>query len=128
MAQTVIGSFLDGDILTPRSIVNQWPSAVAYGAANSTSDLNAQFVDELTTLNALLNATPNPSLDASLVLVPISLVDDMKVSFETFQYQQGGLPADNLLQDAISLIESVYDNYSSQYYITAVPLNGFYIY
>lgn len=121
-------AFLSGQILTPLSIIETWLPVLQTVTPLTTGELNTQFTEELEDLTDLLDESPNPTLNVDLILVPISLVNNIKVSFETLIYQENDILVRNSVQDTIDTVNSVFDNYSSQFYVTSMPPNDYYIY
>jgi hypothetical protein len=121
-------AFLVGQILTPLSIVEQWPSVISATIPLCSTEVTAQFTAELAQLNSLLDAMPSPKLNTSLILMPIDLVNDIKVTFSNFEHAFGGPYPTMAYAMVVDSVNSVFDNYSIQFQVTSQPKNGYYIY
>ena len=126
--QVVFTTFLSGQILTPLSIVQLWPAMIEEILPVAIPDVQDQLNEELTQLNALLAATPNPLYNPDLIMLPITLVNDMVDTLNTFQYNYGGPYPTEYYLDVSSKLNDVLENYSIQWQINKVPPNGYYLY
>lgn len=126
--QVVVLSLLDGNILVPLSIVSQWPLLIEETMLYASTVITGQLEEELEEVNALLDATPNPKLNAGYILIPITLVNDIQNALVSFQFEYGAPIATQFYQDTSTKLFDVFDNYSIQFNINKTPPNGFYIY
>lgn len=121
------GAFLSGNIMVDRVLPISWKEVLDYVTPLTTGALAEQFEEAQTQLNALLAATPSPSINVKEIVLPISLVNDLNNSFKIFGLQYGNLPW-NLFQEATEEISSVFDDYSTAYYQSPPPPNGYFVY
>lgn len=120
--------FLKGKILTPLSIVTQWPSVIAATIPYAETQVAGQLTAVLDTLNDLLDNPPSPKINDEYIIMPIDLVNNIKMAFINFQHEYGGPYASIDYMNVINLVDSVYDNYSAQFYNSGPPPNGYFIY
>jgi|GEM_PF-5786306 hypothetical protein len=107
--------FLAGHILVDRGMFSSWLPVVSYLIPLTTGALNSQLTDVQTQITNLLASTPDPSIIASKIVIPIDLVNDFKFALATFDYQFNGVNR-NDYRDTVEEVGSVFDVYSIAYF------------
>src|SRR5271165_3339889 len=107
-------NFFNGNVMLPISLVQSWIDTVDVILPLTSGVLESQFNATVAELMALLAATPPPQpvIRAGEIIIPIQPISDLIGEFNTFQYQYGGPYATNEYQDAVTILNDVFDQYS----------------
>lgn len=112
------GTFLDGNILIPVTMLQLWLKTVNFLTPMTSGGLNEQFSDCATEMNVLLASVPQPQINASKMIIPFLLVNELKFAFATYIYQSGPFNSQDFI-DTEDNIASVFDCYSITYWNSA---------
>lgn len=109
-------TFLSGNSLVPTTILPPWVAVIEYILPLTSGALNQQFQAVLTQLQTILNATPPTNLAPNETIIPINMVNNLQLAFNTFNYQNQGPLAWPPYSNAQEMVQNVYNQYSIWYY------------
>lgn len=113
--QTQTPQFLAGQIMIPKSMLQSWLPVVNLLIPMTSGQLQVQLTSVANQITNILATPPNPQLNVTNIVIPISMINDFKFALATFDYQFHGLPR-NDYTDTVQEVGSVWDAYSVGYF------------